>query len=230
MPALRDTFHVPAPRSNPAEQPSLERCELCEAFAVAASPTRLAVPVGGQIFGQGDPATIVYRVLKGAAVSYRLLKDGRRQVTEFHVAGDFLGLEAGLEHRTTADALGGATLASVRRADLAKLAATDSGLARALWQMSVRAFQRSEDHAMILARQGATERVAAFLLDYADRLGETEAIDLPMTRQDMADHLGLTIHTVSRTLSLLQQQGLIDVRGSRHARLVRRDLLERMRA
>lgn len=83
---------------------------------------------------------------------------------------------------------------------------------------------------MILARQGATERVAAFLLDYADRLGEAEAIDLPMTRQDMADHLGLTIHTVSRTLSLLQHQGLIDVRGSRHARLVRRDLLERMRA
>ena len=123
MPALRDTFEVPSPRSNAVEQPSLERCELCEAFAVAASPTRVTVPVGGQIFGQGDPATMVYRVLKGAAVSYRLLKDGRRQVTEFHVAGDFLGLEAGLEHRTTADALGGATLACVRRADLAKLAA-----------------------------------------------------------------------------------------------------------
>jgi CRP/FNR family transcriptional regulator/CRP/FNR family nitrogen fixation transcriptional regulator len=122
------------------------------------------------------------------------------------------------------------TVAAVRRADLARLAATDSHLARALWQMSVRAFQRSEDHAMILARQGATERVAAFLLDYADRVGAIHVLDLPMTRQDMADHLGLTIHTVSRTLSQLQDQGLIEARSTRHVRLLRRDLLERIRA
>jgi CRP/FNR family transcriptional regulator/CRP/FNR family nitrogen fixation transcriptional regulator len=121
-------------------------------------------------------------------------------------------------------------VAAVRRADLARLAATDSGLARALWQMSVRAFQRSEDHALILARQGATERVAAFLLDYADRVGAADVLDLPMTRQDMADHLGLTIHTVSRTLSQLQDQGLIEARSTRHVRLLRRDLLERIRA
>ena len=169
-------------------------------------------------------------MLSGAAISYRLLNDGRRQVTEFHVAGDFLGLEASLEYRTTAEALGAVTVAAVRRADLARLAADDSGLARALWQMSVRAFHRSEDHAMILARQGAAERVVSFLLDYADRVGASDIVDLPMTRQDMADHLGLTIHTVSRTLSQLQSHGLIEARSSRHVRLLRRDLLERIRA
>lgn len=227
MPALRNPVETPSAPVTPA---ALDRCELCEAFAVAASPVRATVAAGGEIFRQGDRAGMVFRVLSGAAISYRLLNDGRRQVTEFHVAGDFLGLEAGLEYRTTADALGGATLAAVRRADLARLAATDGGLARALWQMSVRAFQRSEDHAMILARQGATERVAAFLLDYADRIGAVDMIDLPMTRQDMADHLGLTIHTVSRTLSQLQAQGLIEARSSRHVRLLRRDLLERIRA
>jgi CRP/FNR family transcriptional regulator/CRP/FNR family nitrogen fixation transcriptional regulator len=230
VPALLNPAETQIPSAKPAAPAALERCELCEAFAIAASPVRAALTAGAEIFRQGDRAGMVYRVLSGAAISYRLLNDGRRQVTEFHVAGDFLGLEAGLEYRTTADALGGATVAAVRRADLARLAATDSGLARALWQMSVRAFQRSEDHALILARQGATERVAAFLLDYADRVGAADVLDLPMTRQDMADHLGLTIHTVSRTLSQLQDQGLIEARSTRHVRLLRRDLLERIRA
>ena len=105
-------------------------------------------------------------------------------------------------------------------------AVTDIGLARALWQVSVRAFQRSEDHALILARQGATERVAAFLLDFAQRNGGVLTIDLPMTRQDIADHVGLTIHTVSRTLSQLQAQGLIEARSSRQVRLLDLQRLE----
>lgn len=230
MPALRSLAEI---RPSAGTQPppnDLERCELCAAFAAAASPVRLTFGPAGCIFGQGDRADMVFRLLKGSAVSYRLLRDGRRQVTEFHVAGDFLGLEAGMEYRTTAEALSSATVARVRRTDLAQLAATNSGLASALWQMSVRAFQRSEDHAMILTRQGASERVATFLLDYADRLGAVDAFDLPMTRQDIADHLGLTIHTVSRTLSQLQHQGLIEARSSRQARLLRRDLLEIIRA
>lgn len=227
MPAL---CALAAPLPAPAAPAVLDRCELCEAFAIASASVRAPLAGGEEIFRQGERASSVYRVLKGAAISYRLLNDGRRQVTEFHAVGDFLGLEAGLEYRTTAEALGVTMIATVRRADLAGLAASDSGLARALWQMSVRAFQRSEDHAMILARQGATERVVAFLLDYADRLGTLELVDLPMTRQDMADHLGLTIHTVSRTLSQLQTAGLIEARSSRHVRLIRRDLLERIRA
>lgn len=227
MPAV----HAPAASPPaPARPVALERCELCEAFSIASSPARALVAASAEIFRQGEQASFVYRVLKGAVISYRLLNDGRRQVTEFHGAGDFLGLEAGLEYRTTAEALSETTIARVRRADLAGLAAADSGLAKALWQMSVRAFQRSEDHAMILARQGATERVVAFLLDYADRLGAPEFVELPMTRQDMADHVGLTIHTVSRTLSQLEADGLIQARSSRQVRLVRRDLLERITA
>lgn len=227
MPALRNAV---ATLQAPTAPVVLEHCELCEAFAIASSSIRTPFAAGEEIFRQGDRASFVYRVLEGAVISYRLLNDGRRQVTEFHVSGDFLGLEAGLEYRTTTEALGGATIATVRRADLAGLAAANNGLARALWHMSIGAFQRSEDHAMILARQGATERVVAFLLDYADRLGTFEIVDLPMTRQDMADHLGLAIHTVSRTLSQLQAAGLIEARSSRHVRLIRRDLLERIRA
>lgn len=217
------------PRRAPAASPVPDTCcDLCAAFAVTPVAVRSPFASGEEIFRQGDRATMVYRILQGSAISYRLLSDGRRQVTDFHMAGDFLGLEAGTEYRTTAEAQGPVIAAAVRRADLAALAAENSGLTRALWQMSVRAFQRSEDHALILGRQGATERVAAFLLEYTDRVGAREVVDLPMTRQDIADHLGLTIHTVSRTLSQLQAAGLIEARSTRHVRLLRRDRLEQI--
>ncbi|MEY3841220.1 MAG: helix-turn-helix domain-containing protein [bacterium] len=201
-------------------------CALCGAFANATAAPRSPFAPGSVLFRQGEPVRLVYRVLSGAVISYRLLSDGRRQVTGFHLPGDFLGLEAGVEHTTTAEALSRVDALAMERTELAGRAVTDVGLARALWQVTVRAFRRSEDHALILARQGATERVAAFLLDFAERMGRPEIIDLPMTRQDIADHVGLTIHTVSRTLSQLQAQGLVEARSSRHVRLLQRHRLE----
>ena len=201
-------------------------CALCGAFANATAAPRSPFAPGAVLFRQGEPVRLVYRVLSGAVISYRLLSDGRRQVTGFHLPGDFLGLEAGVEHTTTAEALSRVDALAMERTELAGRAVTDVGLARALWQVTVRAFRRSEDHALILARQGATERVAAFLLDFAERMGRPEIIDLPMTRQDIADHVGLTIHTVSRTLSQLQAQGLVEARSSRHVRLLQRHRLE----
>lgn len=224
MPALRICEITDLPIATPrAETPD---CHLCDVFANASAAPRSPFAPGEQLFRQGDPVQLVYRVLKGAAVSYRLLSDGRRQVTGFHLPGDFVGLEAGVEHTTTAEALSTVHASGIARAELAERAATDINLARALWQVTVRAVQRSEDHALILARQGATERVAAFLLDFATRLGCPEVIDLPMTRQDIADHVGLTIHTVSRTLSQLQAAGLIEARSTRHVRLLERRRLE----
>ena len=201
-------------------------CALCGAFANATAAPRSPFAPGSVLFRQGEPVRLVYRVLSGAVISYRLLSDGRRQVTGFHLPGDFLGLEAGVEHTTTAEALSRVDALAMERTELAGRAVTDVGLARALWQVTVRAFRRSEDHALILARQGATERVAAFLLDFAERMGRPKVIDLPMTRQDIADHVGLTIHTVSRTLSQLQAQGLVEARSSRHVRLLQRHRLE----
>jgi CRP/FNR family transcriptional regulator/CRP/FNR family nitrogen fixation transcriptional regulator len=200
--------------------------DLCAVFATATTAPRSPFSAGDALFRQGDAVRLVYRIVKGAVISYRLLSDGRRQVTGFHLPGDYLGLEAGVEHATTAEALGAVDALAMERSELAASAVTDIGLARALWQVSVRAFQRSEDHALILARQGATERVAAFLLDFAQRNGGVLTIDLPMTRQDIADHVGLTIHTVSRTLSQLQAQGLIEARSSRQVRLLDLQRLE----
>jgi CRP/FNR family transcriptional regulator/CRP/FNR family nitrogen fixation transcriptional regulator len=85
--------------------------------------------------------------------------------------------------------------------------------------------RQNQNHASMLARLGAVERVAAFLLDFAQRVEAQDEVDLPMSRQDIADYLGLTIHTVSRTLSQLQSQGLIDARSSRHVLLRRQSAL-----
>lgn len=201
-------------------------CDLCEAFATATTAPGSPFAAGALLFRQGDSVRQVYRVLRGAVISYRLLTDGRRQVTGFHLPGDFLGLEAGVEHGTTAEALGRVDALAMERTELAGRAVTDIGLARALWQVTIRAYQRSESHALILSRQSATERVAAFLLDFSERMGRPDVIDLPMTRQDIADHVGLTIHTVSRTLSQLQVQGLVEARSTRHVRLLQRERLE----
>lgn len=223
MPALR--YCEPREAVAPSMDPTPD-CALCGAFVSATTAPRSPFAPGALLFRQGEPVRLVYRILSGAVISYRLLSDGRRQVTGFHLPGDFLGLEAGVEHATTTEALCRVDALAMERTELAGRAVTDVNLARALWQVTVRAFRRSEDHALILARQGATERVAAFLLDFAERMGWPEIVDLPMTRQDIADHVGLTIHTVSRTLSQLQAQGMVEARSSRHVRLLQRRRLE----
>ena len=202
--------------------------DLCAAFAMAPAAPGSPFAHGEQLFRQGDPVRLIYQLREGVVISYRLLSDGRRQVTGFHLPGELVGLEASTEYTTTAEALSQVQASAIGRADLADRAGRDIDLARALWQATTHAFQQSERHALILARHGATERVAAFLLDFAERLGHPELVDLPMTRQDIADFLGLTIHTVSRTLSQLETEGLIQARSTRHVRLLERGRLGRL--
>ena len=183
----------------------------------------LAVPIhreaGQEIYGQGELADSVFLLTSGAVRSYRVLADGRRQINDFHLPGDVLGLEAEIEHAATTEGVTPVTLMMVRRRTLADLALQDNELSGQLWTLALRGLRRSQEHASILGRLGATERVAAFLLAFAKRLNVTSEMDLPMTRQDIADYLGLTIHTVSRTLSQLQDAGVIDARASRRVRL-----------
>ena len=205
-------------------RPTPDACALCDAFDEDA--TLLLHPAGRELFRQGEPSYRVYRIRSGAVASYRLFADGRRQVMSFHLPGDYLGLEAGVEHGATAVCLSDTALEAMRRSELSDLAASDHALGRALWQVSIRAFHRSEEHALVLARHGALERVAALLLDVSRRIGRADVFDLPMTRQDMADYLGLTIHTVSRTLSQLEADRMIEARSSRQVRLLCRERLE----
>jgi CRP/FNR family nitrogen fixation transcriptional regulator len=177
-----------------------------------------------EIFGQGEPARQVYKVRSGAVRCFKLLSDGRRQISDFYLPGDVFGVEAGAEHRVTAEALTDTVLTVARRAALTE-GEDQIGRAQALWRLAVADLQRSQDHALTLGRRSATERVASFLVDIANRLGNARNVVLPMTRQDMADYLGLTIETVSRTLSHLQCAGVIRIGSCRAIELLDRESL-----
>ncbi|MGA0604068.1 helix-turn-helix domain-containing protein [Caulobacter sp. KR2-114] len=178
-----------------------------------------------EVFGEGERADSVYRVVSGAVRTFRILADGRRQICEFHLAGDCFGFEPSAVHRTSAEALGPTKLVAVRRSALLDNADTAPEFARLLWRAAVADLQRSQEHVLRLGHRSAAERVASFLLDVARRLGGHDAFDLPMSRQDIADYLGLTIETVSRSFTQLQGLELIAVSSCRHVRLADREAL-----
>jgi CRP/FNR family transcriptional regulator/CRP/FNR family nitrogen fixation transcriptional regulator len=176
-----------------------------------------------EVFGEGEPADYVYSVVRGAVRGFRVLSDGRRQICDFYLPGDLFGIEPGDEHRATAEALTSTVLVVARRRVLGE--DSDTGAARRLWVLAMTELARSQDHAVTLGRRSASERVASFLMDMAQRLGSEETIELPMSRQDIADYLGLTIETVSRTFTHFQASGLISLSGCRCIHLRRRRAL-----
>jgi len=165
---------------------------------------------GQELFAEGDEAECFYQVVSGAIRSYKLLSDGRRQIDAFHLAGDIFGLEAGRQHRFSAEAVGDARLVAYRRSRLSVLIEEDAGFRDRLLTATLRSLQRAQDHMLLLGRKTAQEKLATFLLDMAERISDDdEHFELPMQRSDIADHLGLTIETVSRTLTQFARSGLI---------------------
>jgi CRP/FNR family transcriptional regulator/CRP/FNR family nitrogen fixation transcriptional regulator len=178
-----------------------------------------------EIYGEGERADEVYKVVHGAVRSFRVLCDGRRQICDFYLPGDLFGVEAGVERRSSAEALTDSMIVVARRSALAD--EFDGGAsARRLWAMAIGDLQRSQDHVLTLGRRAASERVASFLVELAARLGDCDGLELPMSRQDIADFLGLTTETVSRTFTQLEGAGLIKVTGCRSIRLCRPRALE----
>lgn len=174
---------------------------------------------GVEIYGEREPADYIYLVLSGTVRSYRILNDGRRQIEGFHFAGDIFGLETDAEHASSTEAVTPATVLVVRRSTLFAVAERNMSIANQLWRLTARELDHARRHALLLVKS-AQERVATFLLEMARR-GTGNAVELPMSRQDIADYLGLTIETVSRTLSLFQQEAAIDLPNSR--RILLRD-------
>jgi CRP/FNR family nitrogen fixation transcriptional regulator len=177
-----------------------------------------------EIFGEGESADYVYKVLHGVVRRYKLLSDGRRQIGAFYLAGDMFGLEPGDEHGSSAEAIADSSILAVRRSTLLKSAERNSEVARNLWSLTACELRRSQDHALLLIKS-ARERLAAFLLDMADRLTGNGTVELPMPRQDIADYLGLTIETVSRILTQLAEACVIKVVTSRQIVLRDRSIL-----
>jgi CRP/FNR family nitrogen fixation transcriptional regulator len=182
-----------------------------------------------EIYGENEPADYLYKVVSGAVRSYKVLVDGRRQIGGFYLPGDIFGLETGEEHTFSAEAITDCRIVVIKRSALVALAARDNEVARQMWELTARELHRAQDRMLVLIKS-AQERVAGFLLEMAARAADGGAVELPMSRQDIADYLGLTIETVSRTLTQLEKSAAIELPSSRRILLRNRSALNRLNA
>ena len=180
-----------------------------------------------EIYGEDEPAEYLYRVVSGAVRTYRVLHDGRRQIGAFLLPGDMFGLEAGATHATSAEAVADSVVLVIKRSAVIALADRDPDVARQLWTLTAKELGRAQNHMLVLVRN-AQERIASFLLEMAERAPGADSVELPMSRQDIADYLGLTIETVSRTLTQLEAEAAIALPTSRRVVLRDRSALTRL--
>lgn len=181
-----------------------------------------------EVFAEGEAAEHFFEIIAGAVRIYKLLPDGRRQINAFHLRGSMFGIEAGAEHRFCAEAIGPVTLRVFKRRGLEALVAQDPALACRVVDAIASALQRAQDHMLLLGRKSAREKVASLLVDLAAQGSASDRIEVPMTRSDMADHLGLQIETVSRTLTQLRRERLIELPASRVIRIASLAALRRV--
>ena len=171
------------------------------------------------IFFEGDSADTICQVVDGAVMLYKLLPDGRRQVVELLGPGDIFGFAQGSYRDASAETL---TAARIRNYDR-RGAEKSCGFQRLLARQMLAQLEAMHDHAVLLGRKSAMERVASFLLQLACERRATDerpVVRLPMTRQEIADYLGLTIETVSRSFSELKRRGLIALEKQDRVRIV----------
>jgi CRP-like cAMP-binding protein len=182
------------------------------------------------VFAEGDAATHLFRVETGAVALYKVLADGRRQIVGFAYPGDLIGLGAQDEHLVNAQAIKPTRLRCIPAATLRQSALRDAGLAMTLYDAMTRELAATRDLMLITGQRSAMERVAGFLLALSRRNERNRLdpanIELPMTRADIGDFLGLTIETVSRTFTKLRMLGLIELPLSNRVKLVDIDELE----
>jgi CRP/FNR family transcriptional regulator, nitrogen fixation regulation protein len=180
------------------------------------------------IFSEGDSARYFYKVIAGAVRSCRLLADGRRHICEFFLPGDFIALDADDIHHFSAEAVADTTLKRYPRSSLDQLTSVEPRVAKGLRSLICLRLLAAQQHLVLLGRKNAVERIASFLLEMAERNGDADHISLPMTRGDIADHLGLTTETVSRTFSHLRAQGVIELEGAANVLLMDNPALEEL--
>jgi CRP-like cAMP-binding protein len=207
--------------------PALPPQETVSAIEMMGAP--MAFNRNAEIYGENEPAEYLYKVLSGTVRTYKVLNDGRRQIGFFYLPGDVFGLEVGDKHSFSAEAIADCKVLVIKRSSVIALAVRETDVARQLWEMTAIELRRVQDHIMLLIKT-AQERVAGFLLEMAARAPGANEIELPMSRQDIADYLGLTIETVSRTLTQLEKSAAIAVPTSRHIVLRNRAALTRMNA
>jgi CRP/FNR family transcriptional regulator len=185
---------------------------------------------GQPLFFEGDAADAVFTITKGTIRLSKLLSDGRRQIAGFLFPGDFLGLTVEDTHLFTAEAVGPAELCRFQRARFETFLDAHPRMERRLFALAAHELAAARLQVVMLGRKTATEKVVSFLLMIGSKCrrdgGLADEIDLPMTRSDIADYLGLRIETVSREISALKVRQLIRLTGTHSIKLLDKPALE----
>jgi CRP-like cAMP-binding protein len=222
-PIQRVSLRQPVPRlSHPACSAAPSVSDLVEQMELMG--VQMSFARNTEIYGDSEPADYFYKVVSGSVRTYKIFDDGRRHVGGFYFPGDMFGLESGDTHQFSAEAIENCVVLVVKRSVLIALAQRDGDIARQLWSFTASELRRVRAH-MLLLIKSAEERVACFLLEMASRLSSVEVVELPMSRQDIADYLGLTIETISRTLTHLEAKAAIALPTSRRILLRNRNAL-----
>jgi CRP/FNR family nitrogen fixation transcriptional regulator len=219
--------------SDAALRPSADTLSFGE-FPIAKFPYTDAVIVsyapGQEVVGEGDPTENYFVVVRGVFRAVKVTRDGRRQIFAFYMPGDMCGLEPEDWHGLTIEAVNAGAMAALSRQVCRARMNRDPQFNAAIFDNVTRALTHAVDHMTMVGRSSAEERLAWFLTMLSARnVGRRSAsIELTMQRQDIADYLGLTIETVSRTFTHLKAQGLIALPTTRRVDILRPDLLSRL--
>ncbi|HEU4475142.1 MAG TPA: helix-turn-helix domain-containing protein [Methyloceanibacter sp.] len=179
-----------------------------------------------EVYAEGEASGYVYKVLSGVVRVSKLLPDGRRQISAFHLPGEMFGFEAGNLHHTSAEAVVPAKVIAYKWDGLMDQGKHSASVVSELLNMTVRGLRHTQDHLLLLGRKNALERLAAFLLEMDARTGFKHVLDLAMPRHDIADYLGLTLETVSRMFAELKEMGALKLESARRVHLLDTGKLE----
>lgn len=183
-----------------------------DAFQAPSVPMNFAR--NAEIFAEGESAGYVYKLVSGVVRSSKLLSDGRRQISAFHLPGDMFGFEIDDIHHASAEAVVPVKVVAYKWPSLMN-ADVSSGFVRELLGRTMIGLRQTQDHLLLLGRKNALERLAAFLLEMVRRSGSDHTLLLAMPRHDIADYLGLTLETVSRMFAELKDAGIIELESAR---------------
>jgi CRP/FNR family transcriptional regulator len=165
------------------------------------------------LFSEGDRSDAAYNVSEGTIRLSKLLPDGRRQIVGFALPGDFIGVAPDACYGLSADAIGPATVCRLMKEPFACFVKSKPHMLQRMNDFARQELVLAQDHMVSLGRRSAEEKLAAFLVGWRNRLRRigraAKTVYLPMSRQDIADYLGLTVETVSRTLTKLERDGVI---------------------
>ena len=185
---------------------------------------------GETVVFEGDEAGCVYSLTSGLLRLSKLLPDGRRQIAGFLFPGDFLGITLEEEHAFTAEAVAPSAMCRFQRRQFDAFIESHPELERRLYAVAAHELAAARQQLVLLGRKTATERLASFLLMLAGRCHarRDDEIELPMSRSDIADYLGLRIETISREISTLKAARVVQLTGRQSFRIVDRERLEQL--